>query len=66
LFDTTISRFEVTVNVVLPVPETIHSDPMAQGFHLLPDIWVSFLNPCFNVCLLLAIGGAIEPAAETV
>jgi hypothetical protein len=56
---------EIAVDVVLTEPETIHRDPMAQSFHLIPHFRVPLLDPCLDVGLLLAVGSAVEPAAET-
>jgi hypothetical protein len=58
-------RVEVAINVVLTPPKPIHRDPMAQGFHLTPYFRIPLLDPCLDMGLLLAIGGAVEPAAKT-
>ena len=58
-------RVEVAVDIVLTVPKPIHRDPMAQGFHLIPYLRITLFNPCLDVGLLLVVGGAVEPAAQT-
>ena len=61
----TILRVKVAVDVVLFVPETVHSDPMTQGLHLFPYMGVSLFDPGFDLSLLLDVGGRLVPIAET-
>ena len=53
---------KVAVNVILPIPEPIYGDPMAQGLHLSPHLRIPLLDPCFDASLPFDIGGAVKPA----
>ena len=64
-YHVTTLRVKVAVDVVLFVPETVHSDPMTQGLHLFPHMGVSLLDPGFDLSLLLDVGGRLVPIAET-
>ena len=63
-YDTAILRVEIAVDVVLLVPETVHSDPMTQSLHLFPYVRVPLLNPGLDLSLLLDIGRRIVPITE--
>ena len=63
---TTILRLEMAVDVILPIPESIHRSPMAKGLHLLPHLGVALLDPSLDPALPLNVGSGVIPIAEAI
>lgn len=58
-------RVKIAVDIELAITETFHGDPVAQRFQLLPDLRMSFLDPGFDMSLLLITCGRIKPISKT-